>query len=214
VLGNNAFVDPIAGIANGTIQSVEIVDSGVFYEDGEEVILQSDTSDTPGSGVAYVESTGIMEGFWRGDKGTLDSTKRVQDNEYYQEYSYEIQSGVDRMVYESAINNIAHVAGTRMFSKYAKDSYSQNILADATITYESITALTLGSVSGAFVEGELVYQSNGSANTATGTVLSFSSAINTLEVINTTGHFVTSNTVTGANSSASGSTSSINISLS
>lgn len=143
VLGNNAYVDPIAGIANGTIVSLEVVDSGVFYESGEEVILSANGNVTPGAGIAYVESTGIKSGFWRGDRGTLDSSNRIQDNEYYQEYSYEIQSGVDRTLYESAVKNITHVAGTKMYSKYIKATESQSIIGGATLTHDTTITLAL-----------------------------------------------------------------------
>jgi hypothetical protein len=214
VLGNDAFVNPLAGIADGTISGVEIVDSGAFYEPGELVELYVDGNQSTAFGIAYVEKNGAAEGYWIGDRGTLDSTKKIQDNEYYQEYSYEIQSGIDRALYESSVKSLTHVAGTKMFSRYVNSTYSSNVPTKTPTDYDRITTLTLSSVSGTFNIGDIVLQSNGSANTATGTVLSFDSTLNTLQVVLTTGRFITSNTVTvQSNSSVHGTTTGINITL-
>lgn len=214
VLGNDAYVDPLAGIADGTISTVEIIDSGVFYENGEVVELRVEGNQTPAYGVAYIETNGLAEGYWEGDRGTLDSSKRIQDNEYYQEYSYEIQSGVDRATYESSIKALTHVAGTKMFSKYVNSTTAASVPTKTVADYDRVTTLTLTSVSGAFVAGDTVTQSNGSSTTATGVVLSYNSTLNTLQVVSTTGRFVTSNTVTSqSNSSVHGSTTGINITL-
>ena len=124
VLGNDANIDPQSDISAGTIKAVEIFDSGFFYSDGEVVSLVEDGNQITGSGVITVDSIGISSGFWRGDDGTLSSTKRVQDNEYYQEYSYEIRAGIDRTIYEPAVKSLTHVAGTKMFNKYSKTTES------------------------------------------------------------------------------------------
>jgi len=60
--------------------------------------------------------------------------------------------------------------------------------------------ISFSSATGTWSNGELVYQSNGSANTATG-ILYFSNST-MVKVQNTTGEFIVSNTITGATSSA------------
>lgn len=206
VLGNNAFVDPEAGISDGRINTLEVLDSGFFYEPGEPVIISSPNNQITAAGIARVETYGSAQGYWRGDKGTLDSTKRIQDNEYYQEYSYEIQTGLDKDKYESALKSLTHVVGTKMFSKYVKVSTSTKPVAFAPATYSRITTLTLSSVVGAFDVNETVTQAGGS-----GRVLAFDSALNTLQLIDTQGAFNASATVTGANSAATGTITSTNI---
>lgn len=63
-----------------------------------------------------------------------------------------------------------------------------------------IASITFSSATGTWSNGELVYQSNGSANTATG-ILYFSNSTN-IKVQNSTGTFIVGNTVTGNTSSA------------
>ena len=214
VLGNNANVDPQAGVSDGTINTVEVADSGFFYEDGETLTLQADNNQITGSGIARVRQMGQSQGFWRGDRGTLDSTKRIQDGEYYQEYSYEIRTGLNRQDYESAVKSITHVAGTKMFNKYDKTTLQSNIITKvAAPGTNSVSALTLTDVSGTFEPLEIVTQTVGANVVAYGHVLSFDSGLNKLQVANTTGQFTTTQTVVGANSAASGTITSINISL-
>lgn len=122
VLGNDAIVDPESDISAGTIRTVEIADSGFFYKDGESVQLVETGNPITAAGIVAVDSIGYNQGFWRGDNGTLSSTKKIQDNEYYQEFSYEIRAGIDRTVYESAVKSLTHVAGTKMFNKFSKVS--------------------------------------------------------------------------------------------
>jgi len=208
VLGNNAFVDPEAGISDGRINTLEVLDSGFLYEEGEPVIVSAPGNQITAAGIARVETYGTSQGYWRGDRGTLDSTKRIQDNEYYQEYSYEIQTGLDKDKYESAVKSLAHVVGTKMFSKYVNVSTSSKPVAAANATYNRITTLTLTGVSGTFANNEVVSQA---ANTANGRVISFNASLNTLQLVDTTGSFIAAGVVTGANSTATGTISSTNL---
>ena len=101
-----------------------------------------------------------------------------------------------------------------MFGTFDKALIGQNAPVRVEPTYPKITTLTLSSITGNFTTGELVNQSNGSSNTANGYVLSFSNTLNTLQLINTVGTFVTSNVVVGANSAASGNTTTLEILIS
>ena len=53
------------------------------------------------------------------DKINLNNYSLVEilDSDYYQEYSYEIQSKVPFTKYSEVLKKIIHVAGTRMFGK-------------------------------------------------------------------------------------------------
>ena len=106
------------------------------------------------------------------------------------------------------------MAGTKMFGTFEKTSGGPAQPTRPEPTYARITTLSLNSTSGNFAVGEKVHQSNGTSNTANGFVLSFSNTLNTLQLINTAGTFVTSNVVIGANSSAQGNTATIEIIIS
>lgn len=214
VLGNDAHVNPLAGISDGTIANIEVVDSGVFYENGETVTITANGLQTPAFGVAYVETTGVAAGYWKGHRGTLDSTNRIQDNEYYQEYSYEIRSGIERNLYEYAVNNLTHVAGTKMFSRYVDSTYSSTIAKKASVSYNTVTTITFNvDPTHDYVRSELVRQYNGLTVVAEGEVLSFDTTLNKLEIVNQTAQFTKTYNVVGVTSGAVGTPSNLKIEL-
>jgi len=109
VIGNNAVIEAAAGITNGTLSSVQVVDSGFSYQSGEVVTLYADGNPIQGAGLVTLGTQGSSEGYWKGQDGFLDSNKYIQDNYYYQEYSYEIQSGLDQSKYNDFVKNTVHV---------------------------------------------------------------------------------------------------------
>jgi hypothetical protein len=198
VLGNNVYVDPEAGISDGRINTLEVLDSGFLYEDGETVDISAPGNQITAAGIARIETYGSSEGYWRGDRGTLDSTKRIQDNEYYQEYSYEIRTGLSREKYESVVKSLTHVVGTKMFNKYVGVTLSSKPVASAKATYSRITTLTLSGTTGTYVVGETVSQ----ASQGTGRVISYNNTLNRLQLVDVVGSFTASGTVTGASATA------------
>ena len=213
VMGLDAVVDPIAGVFDGTIAVVDVVDSGILYQDGETVELTFDGHQTPAYGVARVVTNGQSQGRYVGNRGTLDSSVKIQDNEYYQEYSYEIRSGIDRSRYEDAVRSITHVAGTKMFNKYVSSTISVETVGSARPAYDRIIDVGVAAGNGSFTVGETVYQAANGANTATGVVLSFDGTLNTMQLVNAVGSFMSNTVIQGANSATTRTTTSINITL-
>ena len=64
--------------------------------------------------------TGIQKlaGRYLGTKGFLSWNNRLQDNYYYQEFSYVLKSPNFVDVYRDVVQNVLHVAGTKMFGNY------------------------------------------------------------------------------------------------
>lgn len=59
----------------------------------------------------------VYPGFWSNNQGNLsDPQICLQDNQFYQNYSYVIQSSVPRQDYVNHVKTIIHPAGMRMFS--------------------------------------------------------------------------------------------------
>jgi len=50
-------------------------------------------------------------------RGFLDSDKKLQDNDYYQNYSYEVQTKIPFDKYFEVLKKVTHVAGTKAFGK-------------------------------------------------------------------------------------------------
>lgn len=52
-----------------------------------------------------------------GDDSMASGTKKFQDGEYYQEFSYVIRSPLDEAVYGSVVDKLAHPLGTKRFGE-------------------------------------------------------------------------------------------------
>lgn len=64
-----------------------------------------------------MQKQGVGAGFYSSTKGFLDSDKKLQDNQYYQEYSYEVQTKIPFDKYFDVLKQVTHVAGTKAFGK-------------------------------------------------------------------------------------------------
>ncbi|QIG65716.1 baseplate wedge subunit [Ochrobactrum phage vB_OspM_OC] len=74
--------------------------------------------------VGLVESDGVItqDGYYEGTYGFLSSDKYLQDNYYYQEYSYVIKSSKTVDQYQNAVKNLVHPAGLKMFGSIEMES--------------------------------------------------------------------------------------------
>lgn len=132
IWGDNAEVSGSVIVANGVATSVEVIDSGFGYEQGELVTMTNPDKSFVLTGNSILERQGKGEGFWKSyashingyiegsatDSANLvyyDSGKRIRDNDFYQEFSYEILSDMSINRYESVVKDTLHVAGTKLF---------------------------------------------------------------------------------------------------
>lgn len=137
VKGADAVVLADAGSAEGLVQGVTIVDSGVGYESGERVSLTKPGSAFAVSGAAITKTQGKQAGYWRSTRGFLNSNKYIQDSKYYQEYSYEVSTGLNFDTYKDVVLELLHTAGTEFFGKYMLEdelSNTQIVFAESSIT--------------------------------------------------------------------------------
>lgn len=121
IFGDNAEIDGTVIAANGVITSVEVIDSGYGYEEGE-ASLESNTNLFVVSGTALLGKHGIGEGFWTTTTSHLNSEKKIHDNDYYQEFSYDIVSSISLSRYADILKTVTHVAGTKMFGSIVNAS--------------------------------------------------------------------------------------------
>jgi hypothetical protein len=135
-IGDNAVIEAKTLSASGVATKLEVVNSGFGYIDDELVQLESvdGSNQFVISGTTKLKHQGISEGFWRTTTSHLNSEKKLHDNKYYQEYSYDILSGLSLNKYESVLKQIFHVAGTQMFGSVVKTS-----TIDTTVDYTSST---------------------------------------------------------------------------
>lgn len=117
-LGYNANVIGPVEIGSGLAQTMVIVNSGFGYDDNELVEFYSE-SNTSMTVSAYVTLNGIgfEEGNWINTDSFLNSDKYLHDNDFYQEFSYQIESTRSLDKYIDILRLVAHSAGNRVFGK-------------------------------------------------------------------------------------------------
>lgn len=116
-IGENADINANVQVANAVVSSLTVVDSGFGYLDSENVSLVKSGSPYLVTAQTNLNKQGVGEGYYSSTRGFLSSDKKLFDGDYYQEYSYEIQTSVPFTKYSEILKKVIHVAGTKMFGK-------------------------------------------------------------------------------------------------
>ena len=114
-VGVNANIVANAETSNGVVNSLEVFDSGFGYIQDETLTLTKQGSPFEVTAVAQIIKQGQGEGFFLSTKGFLDSDKKIHDNDYYQEFSYDIETKIPFDQYFEVLKELVHVAGTKAF---------------------------------------------------------------------------------------------------
>ena len=118
IKGDNASI--VANNVPGAITAVNVSAFGVDYSRVEEVTINNTTRGGTQAAKGAPEVSGIITypGKYIDTKGFLSWNNRLQDNYYYQEFSYEI--GADQVVptYKRLVDDLLHPAGTKLFGRY------------------------------------------------------------------------------------------------
>lgn len=121
-IGENADINANVQVANAVVSTVNVLDSGFGYINSENVLLEKEGSPYIVTAQTKLSRQGVGEGYFSSTRGFLSDDKRIFDSDYYQEYSYEIQSKVPFTKYSEILKKIIHVSGTRMFGKVVLSS--------------------------------------------------------------------------------------------
>ena len=121
-VGVNANITSNVQTANAVANTIVVHDSGFGYFDQEEVTLTKEGSNFEITAIAQLLNQGVGEGYYSSTRGFLDSDKKLHDNDYYQEYSYEITTKIPFAKYFDVLKQVTHVAGTKAFGKVESKS--------------------------------------------------------------------------------------------
>lgn len=121
-MGNNALVTSFAGVANGEITRLTVVDSGFGYENDEELTITKPGSIYVASGYANLVNQGRGSGYFKSTRGFLNSDKYIHDGDFYQEFAYQVKTNLPLETYSNILKQIVHVAGTKLFGGIVKIS--------------------------------------------------------------------------------------------
>ena len=119
-IGLNAVVNATVITANGVADGIEIINSGYGYEANSTVQLTNSNTPFIVSGTAQLGQQGIGAGQWRDRVSFVSDVSKVQDSNYYQEYSYVVRTGIALAKYEEQLKEILHVSGTKLFGEVVK----------------------------------------------------------------------------------------------
>lgn len=123
-MGNNANVSANVSTAKGIASRLEVINSGFGHQPGDTIELLNANNIYAITGTANVYNQGKGEGYWVNTQGMLNSDKYIFDGEYYQNFSYEIQTRLSLDKYADVIRQLAHVVGTKMYGKVLINSKS------------------------------------------------------------------------------------------
>jgi len=98
----------------GRIKEIEILNHGVNYFNDSNFTIQSETGDGA-SGTAIASALAEYDGFYYDDGGKLSSSKKLQDNDYYQRFSYVLKTKLSLQKYSDAVKALIHPSGFKLF---------------------------------------------------------------------------------------------------
>jgi hypothetical protein len=170
VVGNQIFVSgsgsgfasivEVTGLG-GSIKKISIKKSGVNFFNQVTGTIINDTG-TNSTATILFNPTAVTNypGFFRSDNGKLSSDKKIQDGNYYQEFSYDLRSGLSIDRYFSVLNKIIHPAGMKMFGSILLQS-NLNLEIDGISGLSLITTPLIGNYTPYTIGTTLDLRNNG-----------------------------------------------------
>lgn len=141
--GNNAELG--AELIAGALTNVLIDTFGTGYNRSDIVTITNTTNPATENGLAAPLVSGIITypGKYTDTKGFISWNNRLQDNYYYQEFSYSLRTTQTVDTYREIVKNVTHSAGTKLFGDHrissnvslslVADSYSYLLIDNVTV---------------------------------------------------------------------------------
>ena len=114
--GNNAVIE-VTAIAIGAIQAVEVYDFGAGYSTAP--VLSTTSGEQNAELTATLGAYATYPGYYSDTKGLLSGVPKIQDNKYYQNFSYVLKTDFDVNDYRSSVKRLIHPSGLVMFGELA-----------------------------------------------------------------------------------------------
>ena len=111
-IGADAEVESIS--SSGGVNTIKMINFGANYRSLPDVTITSETG-TGFTGSAVTGGFCEYPGFYDNNDGKVSSNKRLQDNRYFQEYSYVLKAEVTIDRYRNAVRKLCHPAGMAFF---------------------------------------------------------------------------------------------------
>jgi hypothetical protein len=123
------------------ISSREIIQEGRILEGLSSKTQGRINSSIKFEGFINVDAYSRTESGWKEETGILNNNlQRIQDNFYYQNFSYSLSSRVPYDTWEDAVGSLNHTAGFKKFSDYQLESFAYTGISTNTISNIDVTA--------------------------------------------------------------------------
>jgi hypothetical protein len=125
----------------GAVDTIRVDTAGSVYDALTEVSIvnQSRSGTVDSAGLPTVEGTTFHPGFYKDTQGFLSWNNKLQDNYYYQEYSYVVRSKQFLDKYRKLAKAIVHPGGTKLFGEYRIETTISGTITTANSTYQART---------------------------------------------------------------------------
>lgn len=153
-IGHNANVSANVLTANGSVTSLQIVDSGYGYANSEIITFTDANGQFSGQAKMIVSGSGTGSGYYMKERGTISSTSKIHDGDYYQEYSYDILSKIAFDKYAAMFKKVMHTAGTRFFGSILIDDTADiitNVTSEFSNTHSDTLTFTRSDIVSSFI---------------------------------------------------------------
>ncbi len=124
----------------GVIRSINVLNSGVNYRLNDELTVTISSNGGAGASLGISGGVGIdsRKGIYVGNDGLISTNKKMQDNNFYQDFSYVVRSSQNLEDYRDILIRLLHPAGMKLFSEGLLKELSSlsSSITDATQAYE------------------------------------------------------------------------------
>jgi hypothetical protein len=101
---------------DGAVKRIQIENSGINYVNTISALVISSNGVNTNAQIVFTPSAITRyPGYYKGNTGKISSTPKIYDGDYYQEFSYELKSAVSIDRFYSALKQLVHPAGMKMF---------------------------------------------------------------------------------------------------
>jgi hypothetical protein len=143
--GGDAIIPADLSTGNGVIANVMVISSGFDFSEGDTIEVESTFNEALNAElILHTTGIGIEEGYWQDDSGFLNSDKFIQDSDYYQINSYEVQVEKSLNKYIDILKKVMHPVGNKIFGKNLYNDIDDSTFALAYEADEIWTGITSG----------------------------------------------------------------------
>jgi len=142
--GWNSITNQLRAVSKENFIVGEIIEGSTSKSQGIASIV--DTADS----FFNLESSSLVDNGWQTNAGFLNAnSERIQDNDFYQNFSYSIKSEISYDSWKDAVSTLNHTTGFKKFAEYqleTKNSNSMSVGLSTEKTYIDVVVDIVGSV--------------------------------------------------------------------